>query len=41
MRYTVRYGGFVIYEGDDAEKAYEEYRECGPYGQIFETEEVE
>ena len=29
--WIVRYGGWTIWEGDDEEKANEEYRACGPY----------
>ena len=39
MSWIVRYGGWTIYEGDDEEKAMEEYRACGPYGTIFEVKE--
>lgn len=38
-RWTVTYGGFEIYEGDDEEKAYDAYVDCGPYGRIWESEE--
>ena len=37
--YTVTYGGFTVYEGTDVEVAQEKYRECGPYGKIFEDED--
>ena len=32
--FVVKYGGWIIYEGDD-----EEYRACGPYGTICEVKE--
>ena len=35
--WIVRYGGWTIWEGDDEEKANEEYRACGPYGTICEV----
>ena len=35
--WIVRYGGWTIWEGDDEEKAMEEYRACGPYGTICEV----
>lgn len=40
---TVTYGGFVLYEGTDVEAAEEIYRECGPFGKIYEddTEEAD
>lgn len=38
MSWIVTYGGWIIYEGDDEKKAYEEYRACGPYGKIKEVE---
>ena len=37
--WIVRYGGWTVYEGDDEEKAMEEYRACGPYGTIREVKE--
>ena len=37
--WIVRYGGWTIWEGDDEEKAMEEYRACGPYGTIREVKE--
>ena len=39
MSWIVRYGGWTVYEGDDEEKANEEYRACGPYGTIREVKE--
>ena len=39
MNYIVRYAGWIVYEGTDADKAFEEYRACGPYGTIHEVEE--
>ena len=39
MKYTVRYGGWIIYEGDDLDKAQEIYRGCGPYGSFWEVSE--
>ena len=39
MTWIVRYGGWIIYEGDDEQKANEEYRTCGPYGTIQEVKE--
>ena len=39
MSWIVRYGGWTVYEGDDEQKAYEEYRACGPYGTIREVKE--
>ena len=39
MTWIVRYGGWIIYEGDDEERANEEYRACGPYGTIREVKE--
>ena len=38
--WIVRYGGWTIWEGDDEEKANEEYRACGPYGTICEVKEA-
>ena len=38
MTWIVRYG-WTIWEGDDEEKANEEYRACGPYGTIHEVKE--
>lgn len=38
MSWIVTYGGWIIYEGDDEKKAYEEYRACGPYGKIKEVD---
>ena len=38
--WIVRYGGWTIWEGDDEEKANEEYRACGPYGTIREVERM-
>ena len=38
MKYTVRYGGWIIYEGDDLDEAQEVYRGCGPYGSFWEAE---
>ena len=35
----VKSGGWIIYEGDDEERANEEYSACGPYGTICEVEE--
>lgn len=37
--YTVTYGGFTVYEGTDVEAAQDKYRECGPYGKIYEDED--
>lgn len=37
--WIVRYGGWTIWEGDDEERANEEYRVCGPYGTICEVKE--
>ena len=34
FRYTVRYAGWVVYEGTSSKKAHEVYREAGPYGTI-------
>lgn len=39
MRYTVRFGGWIIYEGDDVDEAQEAYRGCGPYGTIREEKD--
>ena len=39
MSYIVRYAGWIVYEGNDADKAFEEYRACGPYGTIHEVDE--
>ncbi len=36
MKYTVKYAGFTVYEGNNADTAYEAYLECGPYGTIKE-----
>ena len=38
MKYIVRFGGFVLWEGDDADEADEILRGCGPYGTL-EVEE--
>lgn len=37
--FVVKYGGWIIYEGDDEERANEEYRACEPYGTICEVKE--
>ena len=37
--WVVKYGGWIIWEGDDEERANEEYRACGPYGTIYEVKE--
>ena len=39
MSRIARYAGGIVYEGNDADKAFEEYRACGPYGTIHEVEE--
>ena len=39
MKYTVRYGGWTIYEGDDLDEAQRVYRGCGPYGSFWEVTE--
>lgn len=36
MTYRVTYGGFTIYEGDNADDAYNAYLKAGPYGKIYE-----
>lgn len=36
--WILRYG-WTIWEGDDGEKANEEYRACGPYNTICEVKE--
>ena len=37
--WVVRYGGWTIWEGDDEERANEDYGTCGPYGTICEVKE--
>ena len=39
MSDIVRRAGWIVYEGNDADKAYDEYRACGPYGTIHEVDE--
>jgi hypothetical protein len=39
--WRVRYGGWIIHEGKDYEKAYDAYLGCGPYGTIERIKEVE
>lgn len=39
MSYIVRYAGWIVYEGRDADRAFKEYRACGPYGTIHEVDE--
>ena len=34
LRYTVRYAGWVVYEGTSSKKAHKIYQEAGPYGSI-------
>lgn len=34
--WVVTYGGYVIYDGEDAEVAYEKYLIGGPYSKIYE-----
>ena len=38
MKYIVRFGGFILWEGDDVDEADEILQECGPYGTL-EVEE--
>ena len=38
MKYIVRFGGFILWEGDDVDEADEILRGCGPYGTL-EVEE--
>lgn len=35
--WQVRYGGFIIWEGEDEQEANEQYLSCGPYGTIWEV----
>ena len=30
---------YTVYEGTDVEAAQDKYRECGPYGKIYEDED--
>ena len=39
MKYIVKMAGWTVYEGKSAMMAEETYRECGPYGQIWEVDE--
>ena len=41
MKYVVRFGGFIIYEGDDVDEADEILQGCGPYGTLDIEEEEE
>ena len=38
MKYIVRFGGFILWEGDDVGEADEILQGCGPYGTL-EVEE--
>ena len=38
MKFIVRFGGFILWEGDDVDEADEILQGCGPYGTL-EVEE--
>ena len=38
MTYVVRFGGFILWEGDDVDEADEILQSCGPYGTLEEVE---
>lgn len=41
MKYVVKFGGFIIYEGDDVDEADEILQSCGPYGTLDIEEDEE
>ena len=39
MKYIVRFGGFILWEGNDVDEADEILQSCGPYGTLEEEDE--